>query len=71
MARRRYCGPCDAWVVGAECPDCGATTDRPAPAPKRADGRKDCPECGHHGSRCQEDLDDGTTICHTTGQVIP
>lgn len=36
----------------------------------REDGRVDCPACGHHGSRCQEDLDNGSTICHTTGQVI-
>lgn len=25
--RRRYCGPCDRWVVGRECPACGADTD--------------------------------------------
>lgn len=23
----RYCGPCDAWVKGRECPKCGADTD--------------------------------------------
>ena len=27
---RRYCGPCDAWVKGRECPQCGAETDKPA-----------------------------------------
>jgi len=36
----------------------------------RADGRKDCPACGHHGSRCQEDMANGTTICHTSAAVI-
>jgi len=25
--RRRYCGPCDRWVVGRECPACGADTE--------------------------------------------
>lgn len=69
MARRRYCGPCDTWVTGAECPSCGADTDAPARA-ARADGRVDCPACGHHGSQCQEDLDSGATICHTTGVVV-
>lgn len=39
-------------------------------APKRADGRVDCPACGHHGSHCQEDLDNGTTICHSTGLAV-
>lgn len=38
---------------------------------KRATGgRVDCPLCGQHGGRCQEDRDDGTTICHTTGGVV-
>jgi hypothetical protein len=27
----RYCGPCDKWVVGKECPLCGADTDAPDP----------------------------------------
>lgn len=34
----RYCGMCDEWVKGRECPKCGADTD----APERATG---CPEC--------------------------
>ncbi len=38
--------------------------------PKRQDGRVDCPACGHHGSHCQEDLDNGTTICHSTGLAV-
>ncbi len=25
----RYCGPCDAWVRGRQCPQCGADTDAP------------------------------------------
>ena len=41
-----------------------------ATAPARADGQVDCQACGHHGSRCQEDLDNGTTICHTTTTSI-
>lgn len=28
MARRRYCGPCDALVDGDPCPECGADTER-------------------------------------------
>lgn len=40
------------------------------PVAARQDGRVDCPACGHHGSACQEDLDNGTTICHTTGLAI-
>jgi hypothetical protein len=24
---KRYCGMCDAWVTGRECPKCGADTD--------------------------------------------
>ena len=24
---KRYCGMCDAWVKGHECPKCGADTD--------------------------------------------
>lgn len=34
MPRRkhlRYCGPCDKWVIGKECPRCGADTDAPDP----------------------------------------
>ena len=27
---RRYCGPCDEWVRGDECPKCGADTDKAA-----------------------------------------
>lgn len=38
--------------------------------PSRADGRVDCPSCGSHGSRCQEDRDDGTTVCHSSGAVL-
>lgn len=38
QAGRRYCGMCDEWVKGRECPKCGADTD----APERATG---CPEC--------------------------
>ena len=26
---KRYCGMCDAWVNGRECPKCGADTDAP------------------------------------------
>lgn len=26
---KRYCGMCDKWVVGHECPKCGADTDAP------------------------------------------
>jgi len=36
----------------------------------RIDGRVDCPACGHHGSRCQEDRDDGSTVCHETGATL-
>jgi hypothetical protein len=25
---KRYCGMCDAWVKGKECPKCGADTDK-------------------------------------------
>ena len=28
---QRYCGMCDAWVRGKECPHCGADTDAGAP----------------------------------------
>lgn len=24
---KHYCGMCDAWVKGRECPKCGADTD--------------------------------------------
>lgn len=27
-AGRRYCGMCDEWVTGRECPKCGADTDK-------------------------------------------
>ena len=26
---KRYCGMCDKWVKGRECPLCGADTDAP------------------------------------------
>jgi uncharacterized Zn finger protein (UPF0148 family) len=31
---------------------------------------KHCPACGTHSARCQEDMDDGRTICHVTGQTL-
>lgn len=34
---KRYCGMCDEWVKGKECPKCGADTDKAAPAPKPVD----------------------------------
>lgn len=76
-----YCGDCGA----ATCPDCrveDAATRCSSCAAKfygrggdgdvfaRADGRVDCKACGHHGSRCQEDMANGTTICHTSAAVI-
>lgn len=32
---RRYCGPCDEWVTGRECPKCGADTE-PMPRERKA-----------------------------------
>jgi len=26
---KRYCGMCDEWVKGRECPKCGADTEAP------------------------------------------
>lgn len=46
------------------------TADEREAAGLRADGRVDCPACGTHGSGCQEDLDNGTTICHVTGLAV-
>lgn len=31
---KRYCGMCDEWVKGRECPKCGADTDKADPEPK-------------------------------------
>jgi hypothetical protein len=35
---KRYCGMCDEWVKGRECPKCGADTDK---ALKPAKGKSD------------------------------
>jgi hypothetical protein len=32
MSEKRYCGMCDAWVRGLECPKCGADTDKALPS---------------------------------------
>lgn len=32
---KRYCGMCDAWVRGKECPKCGADTDKAEPEPRK------------------------------------
>lgn len=37
MSAKRYCGMCDEWVRGMECPKCGADTDKAEPPPKAVD----------------------------------
>jgi len=43
---KRYCGMCDEWVKGRECPKCGADTDaaiktaRPMTSPNATNERK-------------------------------
>ena len=34
---KRYCGMCDMWVNGRECPRCGADTDAPERTARRRD----------------------------------
>lgn len=68
---KRYCGMCDEWVKGRECPKCGADTDAPAKESPRAVDlmealRRALPtcRCGCSDELCLEyRLRDGKACC--------